>query len=95
MKRMTYLAVMLTAGYFMTGCNSDNDNTTSSEITQPKHVLFFLGDGMGLTTLTASRIYSVGEDGTTTIDTCRKPPSSKPIPTTHRSLTRRLPWPPM
>jgi alkaline phosphatase len=32
-------------------------------------VLFFLGDGMGITTLTASRIYQVGEDGELTIDT--------------------------
>ncbi len=70
MNRMTYLAAFLTAGCFITGCNSDSSsNTTSTEVTQPKHVLFFLGDGMGLTTLTASRIYSVGEDGTTTIDT--------------------------
>lgn len=69
MRRMTCLAVLLTAGCFITGCKTDNDthakNTTSS---QPKHVLFFLGDGMGLTTLTASRIYSVGEEGITTID---------------------------
>lgn len=34
-----------------------------------KNVIFFLGDGMGITTLTASRIYSVGEDGELTIDT--------------------------
>ncbi|MGE0800835.1 MAG: alkaline phosphatase, partial [Lautropia sp.] len=33
-----------------------------------KNVLFFLGDGMGITTLTAMRIYSVGEDGDLTID---------------------------
>lgn len=34
-----------------------------------KNVIFFLGDGMGITTLTASRIYSMGEDGELTIDT--------------------------
>ena len=33
-----------------------------------KNVLFFLGDGMGITTLTAARIYSVGEDGELTMD---------------------------
>lgn len=33
-----------------------------------KNVLFFLGDGMGVTTVTAARIYSVGEDGELTID---------------------------
>jgi len=40
-----------------------------SSSTPPKNVLFFLGDGMGLTTLTATRIYAAGEDGSLTIDT--------------------------
>ncbi|WP_317201964.1 alkaline phosphatase, partial [Janthinobacterium sp.] len=35
----------------------------------PKNILFFLGDGMGLTTMTAARIYKVGEDGDLTMDT--------------------------
>jgi alkaline phosphatase len=35
----------------------------------PKNVIFFLGDGLGMTTMTAARIYSVGEDGELTIDT--------------------------
>ncbi len=35
----------------------------------PKNILFFLGDGMGINTLTAARIYSVGEDGQLTLDT--------------------------
>jgi alkaline phosphatase len=34
-----------------------------------KNVLFFLGDGLGLNTLTAARIYAIGEDGQLTIDT--------------------------
>ena len=33
------------------------------------NVIFFLGDGMGINTLTAARIYAVGEDGELTIDT--------------------------
>lgn len=32
-------------------------------------MIFFLGDGMGLNTLTAARIYGVGEEGSLTIDT--------------------------
>jgi alkaline phosphatase len=40
-----------------------------SSSTPPKNVLFFLGDGMGLTTLTAACIYAAGEDGNLTIDT--------------------------
>ena len=35
----------------------------------PKNVIFFLGDGMGMTTMTAARIYSVGESGQLTMDT--------------------------
>jgi alkaline phosphatase len=35
----------------------------------PKNILFFLGDGMGMTTMTAARIYKVGEDGELTLDT--------------------------
>ena len=38
------------------------------KVQQPKRVVFFLGDGMGITTLTASRIYAVGEDGQLAID---------------------------
>jgi alkaline phosphatase len=36
---------------------------------QPQRVIFFLGDGMGMSTLTAARIYAVGEEGDLTIDT--------------------------
>jgi len=45
-------------------CNGD-----ASEPAAPKNVIFFLGDGMGLTTMTAARIYAVGEDGELTMDT--------------------------
>ena len=55
----------------VTACSSDDDNngTTPPVVQTPKNVLFFLGDGMGITTLTAARIYKVGEDGSLTIDT--------------------------
>ena len=66
MHKMAPLALLLSAGLLMTGCNSDNHKTSADT---PKNVLFFLGDGMGITTLTASRIYAVGEDGSLTIDT--------------------------
>jgi alkaline phosphatase len=33
------------------------------------NILFFLGDGMGINTLTAARIFAAGEDGDLTIDT--------------------------
>ena len=34
-----------------------------------RNVIFFLGDGMGINTLTAARIYAVGEAGELTLDT--------------------------
>jgi alkaline phosphatase len=34
-----------------------------------KNIIFFLGDGMGVTTMTAARIYAKGEDGELTMDT--------------------------
>ena len=68
------LAALLCAGAFaLAGCGSD-DGPTSSTSPAPvqaaaRNVIFFLGDGMGITTLTAARIYAVGEDGALTIDT--------------------------
>ncbi len=63
----------------LAACGSDGTSTTGSAMpdagapTSPngptKNVVFFLGDGMGLTTMTAARIYKVGEDGELTMDT--------------------------
>src|SRR5450830_575071 len=36
---------------------------------EAKNIIFFLGDGMGPSTITAARIYKVGEDGSLTMDT--------------------------
>ena len=44
-------------------------DSPAAEAPAPKNVLFFLGDGMGMTTMTAARIYKVGEDGELTMDT--------------------------
>ena len=67
MHKLAPLALLLSAGLLVAGCNSDSTETTVKPT--PKNVLFFLGDGMGITTLTASRIYAYGEDGNLTIDT--------------------------
>jgi alkaline phosphatase len=41
----------------------------SQTLPRAKNVIFFLGDGMGINTLTAARIFAVGEAGELTIDT--------------------------
>ena len=63
--KLTWLSAALAgASLTLTACGS-----SSPDLAAPtKNVLFFLGDGMGITTLTAARIYSVGEDGELTID---------------------------
>ncbi|MBI3229255.1 MAG: alkaline phosphatase [Burkholderiales bacterium] len=58
----------------LSACSSSNTTAVTApetpvEATTAKNVIFFLGDGMGMTTLTAARIYAVGEDGDLTIDT--------------------------
>ncbi|MEW7863981.1 alkaline phosphatase [Aeromonas diversa] len=63
MKKVAGLALLIGAA-LAAGCNSTNDSEASA-----KNVIFFLGDGMGINTLTASRIYSVGEEGSLAIDT--------------------------
>jgi alkaline phosphatase len=57
-----WLFAGLLAAATFTGCSSGSSNP-------PKNVIFFLGDGMGMTTMTAARIYAVGEDGDLTMDT--------------------------
>ncbi|AOR71543.1 alkaline phosphatase [Burkholderia stabilis] len=74
MNRIKMAALLCTGAFALAGCGSD-DGPTSTSPTQPpvqtaaRNVIFFLGDGMGITTLTAARIFAVGEDGALTIDT--------------------------
>lgn len=63
MRKLGLIAAAVSAA-LLAGCGG---NSSSNDA--PKNVIFFLGDGMGMTTLTAARIYSVGEDGELTIDT--------------------------
>lgn len=58
----------------LSACGGNGSSTTPTPTpppvaATPKNILFFLGDGMGITTMTAARIYAVGEDGELTIDT--------------------------
>ncbi|MYM80955.1 alkaline phosphatase [Duganella sp. FT50W] len=72
MNRKSLLIAALSAA-FLAACSSSDNNTpattTPPVAAAPKNVIFFLGDGMGLTTMTAARIYAVGEDGELTMDT--------------------------
>ena len=72
--RLTLLAgaSVLLAGCAATGSAptaTSQGQAQSSADTRAKNIIFFLGDGMGINTLTAARIYAVGEDGELTIDT--------------------------
>ena len=72
MKCWSFSAVMMAAA--LAGCGSSDSGapfgvTTLASAQTPKNILFFLGDGMGMTTMTAARIYKVGEDGDLTMDT--------------------------
>ena len=51
------------------GRSSGTDLDMAPTVQAPKNILFFLGDGMGMTTMTAARIYKKGEDGELTMDT--------------------------
>ena len=62
--RAVSLSAIVLGALMVAGCGSSETAAPAA-----KNVIFFLGDGMGITTLTAARIYSVGEDGQLTIDT--------------------------
>jgi alkaline phosphatase len=66
-------AISVAVATLIAGCGNSDKTTTATDgqgaTTAPTNVIFFLGDGMGIATLTAARIYSVGEDGELTIDT--------------------------
>lgn len=66
---MTGAASALVLSMVLAGCGGTTKATTTATSGSKKNVIFFLGDGMGMTTLTAARIYSVGEAGSLTIDT--------------------------
>ena len=68
MKLKLLCAALASASVLVTACGGNDDDNAPSAQTPTKNVLFFLGDGMGITTLTAARIYSVGEAGELTID---------------------------
>jgi alkaline phosphatase len=74
MRLTTFAAgVLMACSAALTGCASapppSSAAVPASDIDRARNVIFFLGDGMGINTLTAARIYAVGEAGELTIDT--------------------------
>ena len=68
----TLMSAFATA--LVAACSSDDDKASRQRrlSRRRQNILFFLGDGMGITTLTAARIYKVGEDGDRPSTRCRK-----------------------
>ncbi|UOD31358.1 alkaline phosphatase [Massilia violaceinigra] len=68
--RLTLLAAA-SALAVLSGCASVQPPSPALTHTHApaKNIIFFLGDGMGINTLTAARIYAVGEEGELTLDT--------------------------
>ncbi|MBS0609035.1 MAG: alkaline phosphatase, partial [Proteobacteria bacterium] len=62
------LIALAAATLALSACGGSSDNSAPATAAAPKNILFFLGDGMGLTTQTAARIYKVGEAGDLTMD---------------------------
>ncbi len=65
-------AIGVAIGLLIGGCSSGGGSSSISRsvnASTAKNVIFFLGGGMGMTTMTAARIYAVGEDGELTMDT--------------------------
>ena len=74
--RILSLTLAVTAAIGLAACGSNGgpasgsaNNNQGNRPAVAKNVIFFLGDGMGINTTTAARIYSVGEDGELTMDT--------------------------
>ena len=65
------LSLCATAALQLAGCATTPVPTpvTGVPTEQAKNVIFLVGSGMGINTLTAARIYAVGEAGDLTIDT--------------------------
>jgi alkaline phosphatase len=66
------MRLSLLAAIFLAGCATPPApvaSSTTAPIDRARNVIFMVGSGMGINTLTAARIYAVGEEGDLTIDT--------------------------
>lgn len=69
MKRPQIKRTLLAAAIGISLCSLGNIAHAAGEA---KNIIFFLGDGMGPSTVTASRIYQYGEAGSLTMDTLER-----------------------
>src|ERR687891_551516 len=71
-KGIAMLAVLTAAATAATtargGFNDQDDDRQGGGRRRARNVIFFIGDGMGVSTVTATRIYSVGVDGQLVVD---------------------------
>lgn len=65
----------------------DDDRTFGGR--RARNVIFFIGDGMGVSTVTAGRIFSVGVDGQLVLDQSRTRRCRAHIPRTRSPPTAR------
>lgn len=66
--QLRFTALAAAASLALAACGGSGSDSPATPAGAPKNIIFFLGDGMGLTTQTAARIYKVGEDGELTMD---------------------------
>ncbi len=63
------ISAALAGAALLAGCASAGGSEPASASAPPaKNIIFFLGDGLGINTMTAARIYAVGEDGNLVLD---------------------------
>lgn len=65
---LAMLSAAATAATTARGSFNGQDDDRSGARRKARNVIFFIGDGMGVSTVTATRIYSVGVDGQLVLD---------------------------
>ena len=87
--------------YYVAAHAAVNMRAAERSAPRAKNVILFIGDGMGIATITAARIYSGQAKGHRRRKlpprhgaSCRIPPSRRPTPMTARSPIQRPPPPP-
>ncbi|MDN5873807.1 MAG: alkaline phosphatase, partial [Sinobacteraceae bacterium] len=71
--RRLIMAAAIIATMALAACDNSNappatGTAPPAGTATPKNVIFFLGDGYGIVPMTATRIYSVGENGQLAVD---------------------------